>query len=1173
MRKIFLALLNILPFFVFSQYVSNPPLIAYDNCEVDPSWQWGGDRTKKWSYWTGADHTLPGSPSSASMTRSSAYARKGNYSYQARVTKNPNFSEAANSHRSEMAFSTPGQSPLGWKWAAVSIYLPSDFCIDQSPMSVAFNTKANPDNYTTPFRLDIRGGRYIAIRANIQTNGTVPNELEADLGPVVKGVWVDWIYHRNFAMDGTGFIEIYKNGIKVFSFNGPNWVTGDGRSPEGYLHTGLYKWPWLDPNGMGWGAPACNNPVEVYYDEYRFGTDAATLQNFLIDQTAPPAVPVAPTVALPISDQVVPINTVSKVIALSGVFADDKGASNLTLSVSGNSNTTVLKTAVISGSNLTLTFAALQSGISNVKIKAADSDGLSIEDEFKVTVEAPLPVAPTVANAIPEQLLAANTSSKSVSLNGVFSDDQPVSALVLSVTGNSNTSLVKTAAISGTNLNLAFNTGVSGSSIIKVKATDAGGLSVEHSFTVTVQQPVNQAPTVTSAVPDQQLTYNTLTKQLALSNVFSDDGTVTNLTLTVESVSNSAVIYSTAILNNQLTLNISSGVTGTSTVTIKATDAGGLSVTDQFIVTLLAQPPAVNLLINSGGSTVNFSGQVWASDKSFNGGNTYSNSSAIAGTTNDAIYQSERYGNHSYQVSVPAGKYKVRLHFAEIFHTATNKRKFNVNVENSQGLLTNYDIVAKAGVKTARVEEFRNVNVTDGVLNISFVSVLDNAKASAIEIVSEVPVIINNAPVVIAKIADLQQSIAVTTQTIPLVTTFSDDQGVSKLAYTVSGNSNATLVAGTIAGAPSLSLNFNGNLAGTSQLKIRATDSAGLYAEDTFNITVVNQAPVANAGADKSITLPGSTTQFTGSGTDVDGTIKSWLWTQVSGPSSVISNGNTATISVSGLISSGTYVYQLSVTDNANTVSTADLVNLVVNPEPPLQVSSFTLINGITGQEIQELANGSVVDLSVTGNNLNIRANTYPFVTGRVEFSLSGAVEFNIVETAAPYSLYGDNAGQFNNETPATGIYNLSATPYSSAIGGTVGKTLAISFSIIAGSGSSNARIATVKKPEIVKLNGSTQGTVQKAVVLPEITTLQAYPNPFSSQVTIGFKAAHAAKLRLEIMNAAGKTIASWPEENVIPDVLYRKIFYAGNHPGGIYFYRITTTKGEVKTGKMILAR
>src|SRR5690606_42036126 len=47
-----------------------------------------------------------------------------------------------------------------------------------------------------------------------------------------------------------------------------------------------------------------------------------------------------------------------------------------------------------------------------------------------------------------------------------------------------------------------------------------------------------------------------------------------------------------------------------------------------------------------------------------------------------------------------------------------------------------------------------------------------------------------------------------------------------------------------------------------------------------------NIPPTANAGANKTITLPENSVVLSGSGTDVDGTISSYKWTKKSGPTS-----------------------------------------------------------------------------------------------------------------------------------------------------------------------------------------------------------------------------------------------------------------------------------------------
>ncbi len=83
--------------------------------------------------------------------------------------------------------------------------------------------------------------------------------------------------------------------------------------------------------------------------------------------------------------------------------------------------------------------------------------------------------------------------------------------------------------------------------------------------------------------------------------------------------------------------------------------------------------------------------------------------------------------------------------------------------------------------------------------------------------------------------------------------------------------------------------------------------------------------------------------------------------------------------------------------------------------------------------DVFEIEDGKVYDINlITGFAGNIRANTIPEQVGSVSFSLSGALTHTQTENVAPYALYGDVNGVYNNTTFfAPGTYTLSATPYS----------------------------------------------------------------------------------------------------------------------------------------------
>src|SRR5215475_2676880 len=76
----------------------------------------------------------------------------------------------------------------------------------------------------------------------------------------------------------------------------------------------------------------------------------------------------------------------------------------------------------------------------------------------------------------------------------------------------------------------------------------------------------------------------------------------------------------------------------------------------------------ITFAVHAGGDAyTDATGLKYQADTRFSGGNTYTTSAAIGGTIDDALYQSERYGNFSYTIPVANGDYVVTLKFAEIY--------------------------------------------------------------------------------------------------------------------------------------------------------------------------------------------------------------------------------------------------------------------------------------------------------------------------------------------------------------------------------------------------------------------------------------------------------------------------------------------------------------------------
>jgi hypothetical protein len=147
-------------------------------------------------------------------------------------------------------------------------------------------------------------------------------------------------------------------------------------------------------------------------------------------------------------------------------------------------------------------------------------------------------------------------------------------------------------------------------------------------------------------------------------------------------------------------------------------------------------------------------------------------------------------------------------------------------------------------------------------------------------------------------------------------------------------------------------------------------------------------------------------------------------------------------------------------------VTTPEAVEPVAVPEtvtppvtvvPPVavagqQVVSFTLVNASTNKDIMTIANGSKISLKAIGTDkLNVRANLANGTSTVVKMVLSGADSKTRLDDKAPYALFGDESGDYNNWSAEKGSFTLKATPYAGTkdkVGAATGSTATIKFDI-----------------------------------------------------------------------------------------------------------------------------
>lgn len=131
------------------------------------------------------------------------------------------------------------------------------------------------------------------------------------------------------------------------------------------------------------------------------------------------------------------------------------------------------------------------------------------------------------------------------------------------------------------------------------------------------------------------------------------------------------------------------------------------------------------------------SGNVWLPDQGFTEGEVSDRGSdlAIANTRDPALYRTERYSMTAFSRPLPNGKYTVKLYFAETYEAikAAGERVFSFKVEGRE--FKDFDVFAKAGGALKAYVETVNVEVTDGKLDITFTSQVQNPAINAIEII------------------------------------------------------------------------------------------------------------------------------------------------------------------------------------------------------------------------------------------------------------------------------------------------------------------------------------------------------------------------------------------------------------------------------------------------------
>lgn len=589
--------------------------------------------------------------------------------------------------------------------------------------------------------------------------------------------------------------------------------------------------------------------------------------------------------------------------------------------------------------------------------------------------------ASPTANAGTDQIITLPTNALNLNGSGVDSDGTVSAYVWAKVSGPA-------ATLANTNTNvLSLSRLIAGTYVFRLTITDNGGATASDDVTVLV----NIAP-ASNAGTDQALTLPTNAVTIVGDGV-DPDGTISSYNWTKVSS-----LPATLANANTSTLNLTGLAPGSHVVRLTVTDNLGATASDEVNVIV---NPSNNLALgksvvtssneNSGltgakavdgntttrwsslfsdpqwmyidlGSNVNVNrvkitweaaaasnykiqtssdATTWTDIKTITGNTALVNDHTgltgggryvrVYGTTRKttygySIFELEVYGNvgNALPIANAGADQTITLPINSLNITGSGT--------DSDGAISSYQWTQVSGTAATLANADTRVIGLSGLISGTYVfrlTVTDNAGATASD---DVSLIVNPAPnIVPVANAGADQTITLPVNSVNIAGSGTDSDGaISSYIWTkVSG-----LVA-MLANENTNTLSLTELASGAYVFRLTVTDNSGAIASDDVSVVVnpaANVSPTANAGIDQTITLPTNSLSLIGDGTDTDGTISSYAWTKVSGPTATLLNTNTKTLSLSGLVS-GTYVFRLTVTDNSGTTALDD-VNVIVNPEP-----------------------------------------------------------------------------------------------------------------------------------------------------------------------------------------------------------------------------------------------
>ena len=531
-------------------------------------------------------------------------------------------------------------------------------------------------------------------------------------------------------------------------------------------------------------------------------------------------------------------------VNVASYFSDPDG--DALIYTAANSNTA---TASVSVSGSVVTVTATARGVATITVTAQDPGGLSAQSTFTVTVPNREPVA--VDTVAAQNIFVGETAA--VDVAGYFTDPDG-DALTYSATSSDSTAV--SASVAGSVVSVAAL--AQGMFTVTVTARDPDGLSAQQSIAVTVP---NRAPETVGAIPSQTL-FAGQSFRLDLSAYFDDPD---EDALAYMAASADSGVAAVSVAGDTVTIV---GITpGETSVTMTATDSGGLSAQQNFAVTVPNRAPdavgAVPAQTVFVGETASVDVAAYFDDpdgEALTHTAASSNSTVVSASVAGSVVSLEAITQGSATVAVTArdpGGLSVEQSFTV---TVPNRRPTAVGTIPSQTLFAGQTITIdvsayfddpdgdalthEAASADARVVTVMAANdmvtvtgTAPGETSVTITGTdpggMSARQTFAVTVPNRGPVAGDTIP---GRSVERGRTVAVD------VSPFFGDPDGETLTY-AAASSNTAIATVTVASATA---RVAGVTQGTATITVTATDPGGLFAQQRFSVAVTeaNRAPV-----------------------------------------------------------------------------------------------------------------------------------------------------------------------------------------------------------------------------------------------------------------------------------------------------------------------------------------